>query len=219
MEMTMEVKFKEERDKLVRHLKKAGYIKSERVEDAMLNVQRHLFVPFDEIKYAYEDRPLPIGAGQTISAPHMVAIMTEYLELDKEDKVLEVGAGSGYQAAIISRIVGEEGKVISIERIEGLADFARENLKRAGIKDVEVIRGDGSLGFEPEAPYDKICVTCAAPNIPEPLVGQLRVGGRMVIPVGRHAQELYLLDKGEDQIIKKKAGGVIFVPLIGRYGF
>jgi protein-L-isoaspartate(D-aspartate) O-methyltransferase len=139
--------------------------------------------------------------------------------LDKEDKILEVGAGSGYQAAIISRIVGEEGKVISIERIEGLTDFARENLKRAGIKDVEVIRGDGSLGFEPEAPYDKICVTCAAPNIPEPLVGQLRVGGRMVIPVGRHAQELYLLDKGEDQIIKKKAGGVIFVPLIGRYGF
>jgi protein-L-isoaspartate(D-aspartate) O-methyltransferase len=211
--------FREEGEELVRHLKKMGYIKSGRVEDAMLGVQRHIFVPLDEVEYAYEDRPLPIGSGQTISAPHMVGMMTEYLALSKGEKVLEIGAGSGYQAAIISRIIGEKGKVITIERIEILVNFARENLKKAGIKNVEVIGGDGSLGFEPEAPYDRICVTCAAPDIPEPLVEQLKVGGRIVIPVGRHTQELYLVEKEEDKIRKKRMGGVIFVPLIGKYGF
>ncbi|BDC35697.1 MAG: protein-L-isoaspartate O-methyltransferase [Candidatus Methanoliparum thermophilum] len=211
----------EKRKELIDELKAKGYIISKKVEEAMLSVPRELFIPDNKIMYAYEDQPLEIGLGQTISAPHMVAMMTEILNLQEGNKVLEIGTGSGYQAAIISKIVGKDGKIVSIERFADLARFAKENLKKAGITGVKIVISDGSLGYKDEAPYDKICVTCATPDIPPPLIEQLKPGGRMVIPVGsRYFQELFVVDKDEyGHITKKNTGGVVFVPLIGKYGF
>ena len=185
----------------------------------MLKVPRHLFVPFPYRKEAYIDTPLPIGSGQTISAPHMVAIMCELLRLEKGMKVLEVGTGRGYHAAVVAEIVGEEGKVISVERVPELAEEARKILDELGYRNVLVVVGDGSEGYEPEAPYDRIYVTAAAPDIPKPLIEQLKMGGRMVIPVGYDMQYLYVVDKQEEGIKKDIWGAVRFVPLVGKYGF
>lgn len=191
---------------------------SEVVLEAMMRVKRHLFVPPDLTDQAYNDYPLPIGEGQTISAPHMVAMMCDYMALRKGDKVLEVGAGSGYHAAVIAEIIGEEGHVYTIERIGWLVDFSKNNLKRAGYKNVTVSIGDGTLGLPEHAPYDKIDVTCAAPDVPPPLLEQLKTNGEMVIPIGRYLQELYLVRK-RNGVEKEKKCDVAFVPLIGRYGF
>ena len=191
----------------------------EDVLEAMMRVKRHLFVPHSVTGQAYSDYPLPIGEGQTISAPHMVAMMCGYLELKKGEKVLEIGAGSGYHAAVIAELIGETGHVYSVERIPWLVDFSRENLKRAGYKHVTVIQGDGTLGLPEHAPYDKISVTCAAPAVPPPLLEQLKEGGKMVIPIGRYLQELYLVKKKEKGIEQEKKCDVAFVPLVGRYGF
>jgi len=216
----MDLGLEERKRELIGQLKAKGYIKSKKVEEAMLNVPRELFVPADKISYAYEDQPLEIGLEQTISAPHMVALMTELLNLQEDDKVLEIGTGSGYQAAILSKIVGRNGMIVSVERFTDLAKLAADNLKKAGITSVKVLVGDGSLGYREEAPYDKICVTCAAPDIPPPLIEQLTPNGRMVIPVGRYFQELLVVDKDEQgYITKENAGSVAFVPLIGKYGF
>jgi protein-L-isoaspartate(D-aspartate) O-methyltransferase len=192
---------------------------SQKVVNAMLKVPRHLFVPFPYRKEAYIDTPLPIGSGQTISAPHMVAIMCELLRLEKGMKVLEVGTGRGYHAAVVAEIVGEEGKVISVERVPELAEEARKILDELGYRNVLVVVGDGSEGYEPEAPYDRIYVTAAAPDIPKPLIEQLKMGGRMVIPVGYDMQYLYVVDKQEEGIKKDIWGAVRFVPLVGKYGF
>jgi len=188
------------------------------VLEAMNRVKRHLFVPPELRDQAYGDYPLPIGGGQTISAPHMVAMMCEYLKLEKGDKVLEIGAGSGYHAAVIAELIGTEGRVYTVERLPLLVDFSTRNLRNAGYKNVVVVSGDGTLGLPEHAPFDKICVTCAAPSVPPPLLEQLKIGGKMVIPIGRYIQELYLVEK-KNGIEKQSKCEVAFVPLIGRFGF
>jgi protein-L-isoaspartate(D-aspartate) O-methyltransferase len=209
------MELEDQKNRLIDELKLLGT--SERVLDAMHRIPRHLFVPEGEQKNAYADHPLPIGWGQTISAPHMVAIMCDLLEIQDGMKVLEIGAGSGYHAAVMGVLVGS-GHVYTVELIEGLALFAREKLKKAGINNVTVLVGDGSLGLPGFAPYDRISVACAAPEIPDTLTEQLKPGGKLVIPVGKYIQELYLVTKING--LKKEAkGGVVFVPLVGKKGF
>jgi len=193
---------------------------SERVYSAMLRVPRHIFVPYNYRDEAYADTPLPIGRDQTISAPHMVAIMCELLDLKEGHKVLEIGTGRGYHAAIVAEIVGKSGKVITVERIGELAQQAIEILNSLGYENIQVVVGDGSRGYESEAPYDRIYVTASAPKIPEPLIKQLKNGGKMVIPVGNYMQNLYIVEKDEKGDIKKRVWGAVrFVPLFGEYGF
>ena len=208
--------------RLVENLEREGIIKSERVKRAFLRVPRYKFVSDRYKEYAHVDEPLPIPAGQTISAPHMVAIMLELAELEDGMNVLEVGAGSGWNAALIYELV--KRKVYTIERASDLVEFARKNLERAGYKDkVHVIWGDGTKGFPPNAPYDRIIVTAGAPKVPQPLIEQLKVGGKLLIPVGSYHlwQELLEVIKlDEDNKIKiKNHGGVAFVPLIGDHGW
>src|SRR5262249_3548249 len=168
-------------------------IKNNRVLEVMATVPRHEFVPESERKFAYWDEPLPIGYGQTISQPFVVAFMTQQLNLKPTDRVLEIGTGSGYQAAVLSRLVAE---VYTIEIIKPLAKRAEADLKRLGYNNVRVLAGDGYQGWPDHAPFDAIIVTCAPDHIPQPLVEQLRDGGRMIIPVGGlEGQELYLLKK------------------------
>ncbi len=211
----------DERKRLLDELEKYGYIKSKEVRRAMLSIPRENFMPDHMEKYAYVDSPQPIGEGQTISAPHMVAMMVEKLDLESGQRVLEVGGGMGYHAAVISRIVGEEGKVYTMELLEELADAAENALEKTGIRNVDVIRGDGSKGYEEEAPYDRISVACAAPHIPPPLIEQLKIGGKLLLPVSSgFFQELTRVTRtAEDKIKKEKLGGVVFVPLKGEYGY
>ncbi|TDA28785.1 MAG: protein-L-isoaspartate O-methyltransferase [Archaeoglobi archaeon] len=192
---------------------------SDRVYNAIKKVPRHLFVPERYRSEAYADTPLPIGYGQTISAPHMVAIMCELLELKEGEKVLEVGTGCGYHAAVTAELVGSRGMVVSIERIPELAEIAKRNLSSLGYDNVLVVVGDGSLGYSEEAPYDKIYVTASAPDVPKPLIDQLRVGGKMVIPIGESYQTLYIVEKEENRVTKKRWGSVRFVLLYGEHGF
>jgi len=213
--------FEEERRRLVERLVEEGVVRSRAVAEALMRVPREEFLPPQVREYAYSDMPLPIGYGQTISAPHMVAMMCEYAELEEGMYVLEVGTGSGYHAAVIAEIVGPEGHVYSVERIPELAMFAKRNLERTGYGErVTIIIGDGSRGFEPAAPYDAIIVTAAAPSIPRPLVEQLRVGGRLVIPVGpRYEQVLYVCTRTEKGVVVEKTVPCVFVPLVGEYGW
>ena len=209
------MEFEIQKNRLIEELRQHGI--SERVLNAMRKVPRHLFVPEKEERNAYVDYPLPIGWGQTISAPHMVAIMCELLDIREGMKLLEIGAGSGYHAAVMAVLAGS-GHVYAVETIEGLALLARDNLKKAGITNVTVLVEDGSLGLAGFAPYDRISVACASPEILDTLTAQLKVGGKLVIPVGRHFQELYLVTKTNG--LKKEAkGGVVFVPLVGKKGF
>jgi protein-L-isoaspartate(D-aspartate) O-methyltransferase len=191
---------------------------NDRVVEAMSRVPRELFVPEMLKSEAYYDMPVPIGYGQTISAPHMVAIMCEILDLQKGMKVLEVGGGSGYHAAVMADLVGPKGHVYSMERFPELAAWARENLQKAGITNVTVVEGDGSLGLPEHAPFDRISVAATAPNVPEPLKQQLRPGGKLVIPVGIGYQELILVTRKNGFVTEEKMG-VAFVPLVGKYGF
>jgi protein-L-isoaspartate(D-aspartate) O-methyltransferase len=191
---------------------------NDRVVEAMSRVPRELFVPERLKTEAYYDMPVPIGYGQTISAPHMVAIMCEILDLQKGMKVLEVGGGSGYHAAVMADLVGPEGHVYSMERFPELAAWARENLQKAGITNVTVVEGDGSLGLPEHAPFDRISVAATAPSVPEPLKQQLRPGGKLVIPVGIGYQELILVTRKNGFVTEEKMG-VAFVPLVGKYGF
>ncbi|MEM0449035.1 MAG: protein-L-isoaspartate(D-aspartate) O-methyltransferase [Methanomassiliicoccales archaeon] len=208
------------RARMVARLRASGYIRSERVAQAMLAVPRHEFVPADLREKAYADTPLHIGEGQTISAPHMVAIMLEALELRPGLKVLEVGCGSGYHAAVMAEMIRPGGKVYSIERLPSLVTMARRNLEAAGYADwVEVIEGDGTLGLPEQAPFDRISVAAAAPDIPAPLKEQLAEEGMMLVPVGgAFYQELILVVKRKGKLTTKNLGGCAFVPLVGRYG-
>ncbi len=201
-----------EREKLIDGLIQRGYLSTSRVIKAMRTIPREIFVPEWEKEHAYLDTPLEIGKGQTISAPHMVAIMCEALDLNEGQKILEIGSGSGYHAAIVSKIIGR-GKIYSIERFHSLVKKAKENLNEAGIKNVMIIEGDGSIGLPKYSPYDRIYVTCAAPSIPQPLIDQLKKGGKLLIPVGEVFSRLILLEKNE-KIRKKDLGGCAFVPLI-----
>ena len=213
----------DERKELVKRLSEYGYIKTENVRRAMEKVPREEFLPEANRSYAYADQPLPIGKGQTISAPHMVAMICERLELEEGMKVLEIGTGFGYNAAVISEAMNKKGHVYSIERIDYLAKLAEENLKRTGYNEnVTVIIGDGTLGYKKEAPYDRVYGTASAPFVPEPLKEQLKVGGKLLIPVGEQAyfQDLICIVKESETEFKEKSlGGVAFVPMIGKYGW
>jgi protein-L-isoaspartate(D-aspartate) O-methyltransferase len=187
-----------------------------RVKEAMLRVPRHLFVPPDQIPYAYGNHPLPIGHGQTISQPYIVALMTDLLRPRKGDRVLEIGTGSGYQAAVLAELARN---VYTIEIVEPLAAAARERLERLGYRNVEVRAGDGYKGWEEHAPFDSIMVTAGADEVPPPLVRQLKPGGRMVIPVGPadSIQYLTLIEKQADGSIRsRRVAPVRFVPFTRR---
>ena len=192
-------------------------ITDSRVLAAMRAVPRHEFVPDQFFDEAYEDHPLPVGEGQTISQPYIVAFMTSHLELTGNEKVLEIGTGSGYQAAILARLAKE---VHTVERIPKLATKAEAILKRLGLKNVTVHVGDGSLGWPEAAPYDRIIVTAAAPSVPAELTDQLKTGGRLIIPVGeRWHQVLVEWEKTESGLEKKEILPVVFVPLLGQKGW
>ncbi|MEM4624482.1 MAG: protein-L-isoaspartate(D-aspartate) O-methyltransferase [Thermosphaera sp.] len=215
----------EQRERVVRSLVDAGYLRNPRVIKALLTVPRELFVPDKMKNFAYHDTPLPIGWGQTISAIHMVAIMTEELNPEPGNRVLEIGTGSGYQAAVLADIVAKQdaggGMVFTVERIAELASFARLNLERTGYADfVRVIVGDGTLGYADAAPYDRIIVTAAAPNVPPPLLEQLGDPGVLVAPIGdRYLQRLVIVEKRGGKLFKRWGIECVFVPLIGEYGW
>lgn len=195
---------------------KARGIKNQEVLDAMLKVERHLFVPAELAGQAYSDNPLPIGEGQTISQPYIVALMTEVLDLEKTSRVLEIGTGSGYQAAVLAEICDS---VYSIEIFESLASKARDLLTILGYKNITIKSGDGYAGWKEHSPFDAIIVTCAPTEIPEPLKEQLAEGGKMVIPVGEsYDQELVLLEKHKGKIIEKAIVPVRFVPMVNPSG-
>jgi len=192
-------------------------IKDLRVIAAMKKVPRHLFVEEALQSQAYNDHPLPIGEKQTISQPYMVALMTEALQLKGKDKVLEIGAGSGYQTAILAEMAE---KVFSIERIRSLAIKARQLLYELEYYNAEIKIFDGTFGWAEEAPFDAIIVTAGAPEIPQPLLDQLAIGGRLVIPIGdAYVQDLIRVTKTEQGLKKEDLGGCRFVKLIGRYGW
>lgn len=198
---------------MIREQIEARGITDARVLAAMRKVPRHEFVPADWVQRAYDDSPLPIGHEQTISQPYIVALMTELARLSPQAKVLEVGTGSGYQAAILAEIVAE---VYSIEIIEPLAISATERLRHLGYRNVQVKFGDGYLGWPEQAPFDAIIVTAGADHVPPPLIEQLRPGGRLVIPVGDSSgwQSLLLLEKDVDgNITERRITPVAFVPL------
>jgi protein-L-isoaspartate(D-aspartate) O-methyltransferase len=208
---TDEEDFLKQRKQMARVQIEARGVRDSRVLNAMLKVERHLFVPAKHRHLAYEDFPLPIGEGQTISQPYIVALMTEALQLRKSDKVLEVGTGSGYQAAILAELARE---VYSVEIVESLAIKAESLLRKLGYKDVHVRYGDGYLGWKEAAPFNAIVITCASDRIPETLLGQLADGGRMILPLGgRWGQELVLIKKTGESVEKTHLGGCIFVPM------
>ena len=188
-------------------------IKDERVLTAMAKVSREEFVPQDSRAASYTDQPLPIGYGQTISQPYIVAFMTEQLHPSSGDRVLEIGTGSGYQAAVLAELVAE---VYSIEIIEPLAKTAEATLQRLGYTNVQVKAGDGYKGWPEHGPFDAITVTCAPDHVPPPLIEQLKEGGRMIIPVGGFGdQELYLLEKKNGELQRRAVLPVRFVPMTG----
>lgn len=204
------------RAQLVETLREKG-IRDLRVLHAIATVPRHRFVPEALRHQAYEDIPLPIGAGQTISQPYVHARSIELLRLSGNDRVLEVGAGSGYQTALLAALASA---VLAVERVPELAQSARNALEQAGIRNATVVIGDGTLGWRPFAPYDAILVSAASPAVPRPLLEQLAEGGRMVIPVGnQESQALTLVEKQGDEIRLSEATGVRFVPLLGEFGF
>ncbi|TFG20184.1 MAG: protein-L-isoaspartate(D-aspartate) O-methyltransferase [Promethearchaeota archaeon] len=220
--------FKEKRKDLVESLIKRKILTKTEVIDAMLKVPREKFLSEKAQSSAYMDTPLSIGLGQTISAPHMNAMMCEYLELKEGDKVLEIGTGSGYHAALCAELVAPEnsqnpGHVFTIERHEELAERAEISLKETGYNSsVTVIHGDGTLGYSEAAPYDKILVTAASPEkVPPPLKKQLKDGGILCIPAGSKSfgQNLYIVRRDGEKFKSKKITGVRFVPLIGKFGF
>jgi len=210
--ITMVQDYSSLRNNMVRVQLEARDINHQHTLEAMRKVERHLFVPPQYEKQAYNDHPLPIGYNQTISQPYIVASMTQLLEPEKDDRVLEIGTGSGYQAAVLAEIVKE---VYTIEIVKELGERAKELMGRLGYNNVKVIIGDGYKGFEDKAPFDAIIVTAASKDIPPPLIKQLKEGGRMIIPVGNpsEVQNLVLLKKRNGKIVKSKLIPVRFVPL------
>jgi protein-L-isoaspartate(D-aspartate) O-methyltransferase len=203
---------------VLRHLAGRG-VRDRRVLAAMAWLPREWFLPPGLAAEAYSDAPLPIGSGQTISQPYVVALMTENLHIRRSDRVLEIGTGSGYQTAVLARLAAE---VFTIERLPDLLVEAEERFRRLHMTNIRTRLGDGAAGWPEAAPFDAIVVTAAAPRVPEPLTAQLAPGGRLVIPVGDlAAQELMILERGAagDALAQRQAGGVRFVPLISRHAF
>jgi protein-L-isoaspartate(D-aspartate) O-methyltransferase len=204
--------FKAMREKMVETQIKARGVKDPRVLSALRKVERDRFVPEEYLNSAYADQPLPIGEGQTISQPYIVALMTELLDLKGDEKVLEIGTGSGYQAAILAELAKE---VYTIEIVESLASMANKRLLALGYQNIKVKVGDGYLGWPEAAPFDAIIVTAAPDHIPKPLIEQLKEGGRMVLPVGTYAQELKKIVKRSGKIETTDVIPVVFVPMTG----
>ncbi|MGP0565358.1 MULTISPECIES: protein-L-isoaspartate(D-aspartate) O-methyltransferase [unclassified Nitrospina] len=205
--------FEQERRRMVSEDLRGRDITDPRVLEAMGRVPRHQFVPASRQPFAYSDFPLPIGHRQTISQPYVVALMTQALELKPGDRVLEIGTGSGYQAAVLSGLASE---VYTIEIVEPLAREARDRLRKLGYNNVHTRHGDGYKGWPEHAPFDAIMITAAAPKVPEPLLDQLKVGGRMVLPVEAEvAQKLLLIRKDAGGISQEVITGVRFVPMTG----
>lgn len=209
--MKKEIEWEKERIKMVKEQIERRGIKDEKVLKALEKVPRHLFVPEEYRSHAYEDYPLPIGEEQTISQPFIVAYMTELLELNKNCKVLEIGTGSGYQAAILAEIVKE---VYTVELIESLSLRAQEVLASLGYKNIKFLIGDGTYGWKEFSPYDRIIVTAASPRVPPALIEQLSSNGILVIPVGTYSQEIVRIRKKGDKIDEEVLIPVRFVPLI-----
>lgn len=204
------------RNRLIKKLREKG-ISDERVLEAFNKVPRHLFVDGAMYAQAYDDNALPIGNGQTISQPYVVALMTELLELEKDEKILEIGTGSGFQTALLAQF---SRRVYTIERIKVLSDTSRKRLRDMGYVNIIFKQGDGSIGWPQHGPFNKIIVTAGAPVLPETLIQQLAIGGRMVIPTGnRDRQDLVLYKKTEKGVEKSIATQVVFVPLIGNQGW
>jgi protein-L-isoaspartate(D-aspartate) O-methyltransferase len=205
--------FKTRRETMVEQLLEHGRISDPAVADALRAVPRHEFVPEDRRSEAYADRPLPIGDGQTISAPHMVGIMTELIDVEPGDAVLEIGTGCGYHAAVTAELLGEDGTLYSVEYSEVLAERARETLRRLGY-DVQVRVGDGREGWTEHAPFDAAYFTCATAALPDPVVEQTSVGGRILAPIGTGRQTLYRYTKRSDgDLDRENHGGVRFVQM------
>jgi protein-L-isoaspartate(D-aspartate) O-methyltransferase len=209
---------------MISRYKSAGYIQSKLVEDALMAVPREKFMEPTLKEYAYYDRPFPIpGDGrQTISAPYMYPVTYEPLKIKPRQKILEVGAGSGYGAAIARELVGPEGLVVAIEINPDTFRFAKKNLEKAGYEDVILILGDGTLGYLPEAPYDAVSITASTPDIPPPILEQLAENGRIIAPVGGYTgygQDLILVEKIDGQVSKRSLMKVVYVPLLGKYGY
>lgn len=211
------VNYREQRENMVQQQLASRGIEDQSVLNAFKRVPRENFLPNDSKKIAYQDAPAQIGLGQTISQPYMVALMTQALDLDKNCRVLEIGTGSGYQAAIIAQIAYE---IYSIERFSSLLDFAEKNISQLGYDNIHLIHGDGTLGYKKAAPYDKIIVTAGAPEVPSSFLQQLEIGGKLVIPVGSgYSQVLKKIIKIEEGTEEEKITGCVFVPLIGEEGW
>jgi protein-L-isoaspartate(D-aspartate) O-methyltransferase len=211
------VNFKKARDRMVETQLAARGIHDPRVLEAMRKIPRHLFVDEALQDQSYNDHPLPIGEKQTISQPFIVALMTESLHLTGSEKVLEIGTGSGYQAAILAELAG---RVFSIERHPNLAYRANQILRNLGYKNVIIRVGDGSMGWPDDAPFEGILVTAGTPSIPQPLVDQLAPEGRLVVPVGdRFSQEMVMVERTQEGTIRTNLGGVRFVDLVGKWGW
>lgn len=216
-----EKEFELKRRNLVMHLKSSGAVKSALIEEAFAKVKREFFLPLNQKPYAYADQAMPIGFNQTISQPSTIAVMLELLELKKGLKVLEIGSGSGYVCALLKEIVGE-GKVFGMEMVKELAEQSLANLKNAGIEGVEIVQGDGSVGYMEEAPFERILVSAACGFIPKPLFEQLVEGGLIVAPVGdKYTQEMQILHKINGKPVKEKYlhNYFVFVPLKGKQGW
>ncbi len=212
MSMINQDAFAERRRKMVENQIISRGVEDEHVIQAMLKVKRHRYVPKNLQNTAYYDEPLPIGQDQTISQPYIVAYMTEALKLNGSEKVLEIGTGSGYQAAILAEIVHQ---VYTIEIVEPLAEMAEKRLRAEGYDNIQCRTGDGYKGWPKAAPFDAIIVTAAPPLIPEPLIDQLKEGGRMIVPVGKWFQDLVLLTKKDGKVKRKRLIPVRFVPMTG----
>jgi len=215
--MEISTQYSSERDEMVlRQIENRG-LSNSRLLNALRWLPRHEFVKQGDEKYAYKDEPLSIGFGQTISQPYITALMTSLAALEGNENVLEVGTGSGYQAALLGLLAR---KVISIERIPELADRAQKVISRLGIPNVKVITGDGTTGWPENAPYDAILVTAGAPSVPQALLDQLSAGGRMIIPVGsRSVQNLQVWQRNGNRFNEENILPVVFVPLLGKYGW
>lgn len=215
-EIKLDKNYQSRLDNLINTMKDSGFLNDIRVESAIRKTPRHEFVPTSLQEKAYDDLPIPIMKNQTVSQPSVLSRMTEWLDVREGQKILEVGSGSGWQSAILSYLV-EHGKIYSIERHSELVNFAKKNLDKLGINNVEIILGDGSLGLPKESPFDRIIITAACEKIPQSLIEQISINGLLIAPVGEFTQSLILLKKTSQGVVEiKNESGYVFVPLLGK---